>query len=204
MEQRGGLLLGLARIWDATDHAYTYGYAMEELRHGDVNKFLLTFYSSMAYGMTPDTYSAVEGTRITEGLNEGTLPHTYSNTQQLRILRMMLLKEEAGELWIAPGTPRAWFDTREGFSIRNAPTNYGMISYRVLPEPDSKQVRMSIEAPADATIGGLSKVRVRLAVNFGTLQSATIDGKNATVDHDTVVFDGSMLRGKMEITAQYK
>ena len=125
MEQRGGLLLGLARIWDATDHAYTYGYALEQLRHGNVDAFLLTFYGSLAYGMTQDTYSAVEGTRIAEGFNEATLPHTYSNTQQLRMLRMMLVKEEAGELWLAPGTPRAWLDTREGFAIRNAPGHYG-------------------------------------------------------------------------------
>ncbi len=200
MEQRGGLLLGLARIWDATDHAYTYGYAMEKLRHGKVDDFLLTFYSSLAYGMTQDTYSAVEGTRITEGLNEPTLPHTYSNTQQLRMMRMMLVKEEAGELWLAAGTPRAWLNTREGFAISNAPTDYGTISYRVSPEPDSKLVRMSIESPATAP----SKVRARLAANFGRLESATINGNPAHIDHDAVVFDGSMLHGRLEILAHYK
>jgi len=200
MEQRGGLLLGLARIFDTTDHAYTYGYAMEQLRHGNVDAFLLTFYSSLAYGMTRDTYAAVEGTRITEGLNEHTLPHTYSNTQQLRMLRMMLVKEEGSELWLAAGTPRAWLDTRDGFGIRNAPTTYGMISYRVLPEPGSKLVKMSIEA---SPVTAPSKVRVRLASNLGALESATINGKAASIDHDTVVFDGSMLRGKLEIAAHY-
>ena len=168
-----------------------------------MDKFLLTFYGSLAYGMTRDTYSAVEVTRITEGFNEGTLPHTYSNTQQLRMLRMMLVKEEAGELWLAPGTPRAWLDTREGFAIRNAPTNYGTISYRVLPEPASKLVRMSIESSVAGTLRP-SKVRVRLAANLGTLESATINGNAATIDHDTVVFDGSTLRDKLEIITHYK
>ncbi len=201
MENRGGLLLGLARIFESTDHAYTYGYALEQLRHGDVDRFLLTFYGFLAYGMTRDTYSAVEATRIAEGLNEPTLPHTYSNTQQLRMLRMMLVKEEAGELWLAAGTPRAWLDSRQGFAIRNAPTNFGTISYRVLPEPDSKLVRMSI----DSTAGTVpSKVRVRLAENLGALDSATINGKTANIDHDSVVFDGAMLRGKLEIVAHYK
>jgi tetratricopeptide (TPR) repeat protein len=200
MEQRGGLLLGLARIFDQTDHAYTYGYAMEKLRHGKVDDFLLTFYGSLAYGMTQDTYSAVEGTRITEGLNEPTLPHTYSNTQQLRMLRMMLVKEEAGELWLAAGTPRAWLDTREGFAIRDAPTDYGTISYQVFPEPNSKQVRMSIESSGAAP----SRVRARLAANFGTLESATINGTPASIDRDTVIFDGSMLHEKLEILARYK
>ena len=143
-------------------------------------------------------------TRITEGFNEGTLPHTYSNTQQLRMLRMMLVKEEAGELWLAPGTPRAWLDSRDGFALRNAPTNYGTISYRVLPEPASKAVRMSIETSAATGAARPTKVRVRLAANFGALESATINGTTASIDHDAVFFDGSMLRDKLEITAHYK
>ena len=203
MEQRGGLLLGVDRVWDGIDHAYTYGYGMEQLRHGNVDRFLLTFYSSLAYGMTRDTYSAVEVTRITEGYNEGTLPHTYSNTQQLRMLRMMFLKEEPNELWLAPATPRAWLDTRDGFSIRNAPTNYGTISYRVLPEPEAGLVRVSIDAPAGETIRP-SRVRLRLASNLGKLQSATLNGKNIKIDGDTVVLDGASFHGKLEVVASYK
>ncbi len=80
MEQRGGLLLGLDRFGDGVDHAYTYGYALTQLESGDVDKFLLTFYSMLAYGMSRDTYSAVEVTHIAQGINELTLPHTYSNT----------------------------------------------------------------------------------------------------------------------------
>ena len=203
MEQRGGLLLGVDRVWDGIDHAYTYGYGLEQLRHGNVDRFLLTFYSSLAYGMTRDTYSAVEVTRITEGYNEGTLPHTYSNTQQLRMLRMMLLKEEANELWLAPGAPRAWLDTHDGFSIRNAPTNYGTISYRVLPEPEAGTVRVSIDAPTGNAIKP-SRVTLRLASNEGSLQSATLNGKNAEIDGDSVVFDGSLFHDKLEIVAHYQ
>lgn len=44
MEKRGGLLLGLDRLSDGVDHAYTYGYAITQLRNGEVDKFLLTFY----------------------------------------------------------------------------------------------------------------------------------------------------------------
>jgi hypothetical protein len=49
-----------------------------------------------------------------------------------------------------------------------------------------------------------SKVRVRLAANLGTLESATINGKTANIDHDTGVFDEAMLRGKLEVMAHYK
>jgi hypothetical protein len=202
MEQRGGLLLGLSRLWDGgTDHAYTYGYALEQLRHGNVDAFLLTFYSSLAYGMTQDTYSAVEANGITEGFNADTLPHTYSNSQQLRMLRMMLVKEESDELWIGSGVPKAWLDALEGFSLTNGATNYGPLSYRVSPEPAAKLVKVSIDS---SFLSAPSKVRVRLASNFGALESATINGSAAHVEHDAVVFDGSMLRGKLEILARYK
>ncbi len=204
MEQRAGLLLGMDRVWDGIDHAYTYGYALEELRHGDVNKFLLTFYGSLAYGMTRDTYSAVEVTRITEGFNEATLPHTYSNTQQLRMLRMMLVKEEGEELWLAPGAPRAWLDTRDGFAIRNAPTNFGVISYRISPEPKSKLVRASVETTAGAGAATPTKVRLRLAANLGAIASAKINGNSAETEGDFLVFDGELLRGKLEIEVHYK
>ncbi len=202
MEQRGGVLLGLSRLWNGdTDHAYAYGYAMEKLRHGDVDAFLLTFYSSLAYGMTRDTYSAVEANGITEGFKADTLPHTYSNAQQLRMLRMMLVKEEADELWIDSGVPKAWLDAREGISLTKAETDYGTISFHVSPKPESKLVKVSIES---AFRTAPSKVRVRLASNFGTLQSATINGTAARVEGDTVVFDGSVLSGKVEIQAKYQ
>ncbi len=202
MEQRSGLLLGMARIWDEIDHAYTYGYALEFLRHGDVNKFLLTFYGSLAYGMTRDTYSAVEVTRLTEGINESTLPHTYSNTQQLRMLRMMLVKEEGGDLLLAPGTPRAWLDTREGFSIAKAPTEFGEISYRVTPDPEKKIVLLSLDC-GPATVRP-AKVRLRLQSNFGVIESATLNRRSADVEGDKVIFDGSELRGHIEVEARYR
>jgi hypothetical protein len=202
MEQRGGLLLGMGRVWEDIDHAYTYGYALEYLRHGDVNKFLLTFYGFLAYGMTRDTYSAVEGTRITEGFNEGTLPHTYSNTQQLRMLRMMLIKEEGGDLLLAPGTPRAWLDSHDGFSISRAPTEFGEVSYRVAPEPEKKMVHISLKT-VPATLQP-ARVYLRLPSNFGVLESATLNGRTVKVEGDRVVFDGSELRRSIDVEAHYR
>jgi hypothetical protein len=58
---------------------------------------------------------------------------------------------------------------------------------------------MSIETSAAAVPS-----KVRLAANLGTLESATINGKTANIDHDIGVFDGAMLRGKLEIMAHYK
>src|SRR5262249_32263759 len=141
----------------------------------------------------------VEVTRITEGFNEGTLPHTYSNTQQLRMLRMMFVKEEGDELWIAPGTPKAWLDTRDGFSIHNAPTVYGALNYRFSPEPEKKLVHVSMDTNQSGSHP--AKVRLRLASNLGTLESATLNGQTVAVSGDQIVIDGSQWRGVMAVEA---
>ena len=54
--------------------------------------------------MTRDTYSPVEVTMIKTGENHYTLPHLYSCTDQLRLLRNMLVREEGNALWIAQGS----------------------------------------------------------------------------------------------------
>ncbi len=106
LEMRGGLLPGLSRFGNGVAHAYTYRNALAQLRRDDVDRFLLTFYgAAIAYGMSPDTYSSVEVARIPYGINELALPRTYSGTQQLRTLRMMLVKDERNDLWLAFGTP---------------------------------------------------------------------------------------------------
>src|SRR5690606_31490748 len=59
MENRGGLLMGMARFWGGVDHAYTSGYWYDRLMKGEPEKVLLGLYGSLAYGMSRGTYSAV-------------------------------------------------------------------------------------------------------------------------------------------------
>jgi hypothetical protein len=131
LENQGGLTAGVCEFQEGMDHAYTCGYLMNQLRVGEIRKVLLGFWSFMAYGMTRETYSPVEVTLYKTGDNHYTLPHTYSCTQQLRLLRYMLLHEEDGHLVLARGIPSAWLEPSKRIEVTDAPTLFGPVSYRI-------------------------------------------------------------------------
>jgi hypothetical protein len=206
MEQRGGLLLGLDRYADGVDHAYTYGYALTQLRDGNIGKFLLTFYAMLAYGMSRGTYSAVEITHLPLGINELTLPHTYSNTQQLRMLRMMLVREEANDLLLASGTPGAWMEAGDTVSVERAPTRYGLLSYELVGDASGSQIRATIE-PFSAPTGKYPehvKLWIRTPRAGEEPKEVLLNGKPWSSFHDDVIdLPGTLMRQRLQFVARY-
>ncbi|MBN1902719.1 hypothetical protein JW926_15440 [Candidatus Sumerlaeota bacterium] len=146
IETRGGLLLGVCTFKGGIDHAYTYGYWMNCMERGEAEKVILGLYASMAYGMSRETYSAVEVTQIRTGSNEHTLPHLYSNTQQLRILRNMLVREDGNKLILAQAVPRHWLEKGKSVEVRSAPTHFGEVSYRIVVS-DQNSIDVRLEPP---------------------------------------------------------
>ncbi|MBM4061739.1 MAG: hypothetical protein FJ265_11690 [Planctomycetes bacterium] len=130
LESQRGLILGMCEFDGGVDHAYTYGYWLERLRAGEPGRALLGFYGSLAYGMGRDTYCGVEVTKIASGEGTPTTPHLYSTTQQLRLLRMMLLREEGDELWLLGGAPTAWWAEGKELVVEQAPTRFGTVALR--------------------------------------------------------------------------
>ncbi|RIK87891.1 MAG: hypothetical protein DCC67_01320 [Planctomycetota bacterium] len=146
LENRGGLAAGVCEFQEGIDHAYACGYLMNRLRAGEIRKTLLGFWSFMAYGMSRDTYSPVEVTLYKSGDNHYTLPHTYSCTQQLRLLRCLLLDEEDGDLVIARGVPSAWLEPSKRIEAMDAPTLFGPVSFRIETK-DSRTALIRVDPP---------------------------------------------------------
>lgn len=147
LESRGGLTLGVTRFWGGIDHAYAFGYWRHCLERRAPQKAVLALYTSLAYGMSRDTYAAVEVTFIEDGKNFATLPHTYSNTQQLRLLRTMLLSERDDVLRVGWGVPSAWLAGGKRVAIKDAPTFFGAASIVIESAPEADRMRMDIEVP---------------------------------------------------------
>lgn len=186
IEKRGGLIAGVCEFQGGIDHAYTYGYLMNALSHDDVRKVLLGFWSMMAFGMTRDTYSPVEITQITTGENHFTLPHLYSCTDQLRLLRNLLLREEGDVLWLGKSIPRAWLEAGKHVGVDAAPSEFGDVSYRIDSEADGS-MRVRIDPP---TRRPPSEIRLRLRPPSGR-PIASVDstpGVTFNVSGETVVF----------------
>jgi hypothetical protein len=60
MEQRGGLLAGLARFYRGVDHIYGFAYPLQLHDRGDRRKFLATVYSVLAHGNSRDSFTSPE------------------------------------------------------------------------------------------------------------------------------------------------
>lgn len=144
LELRGGLVAGVSQFHLMGDHAYAYGYWIISLERDDVKRAILGLYGSLAYGMSRDTYAAVECTMIRTGENYWMLPHTYSNTQQLRLLRNLLVREAGDTLWLGQAIPRHWLEAGKRVAVNEAPTTFGPVSYSICASADgSMQVQLS-------------------------------------------------------------
>ena len=101
----------------------------------------------MAYGMSRTTYSGVECTRIETGANARTLPHLRSGTQQLRLLRMMLVREEGERLILAQAAPQHWLKQGQRVEVQDAPTMFGPVSYTIQSAVDQGRVTVQLTPP---------------------------------------------------------
>jgi hypothetical protein len=147
LEQRGGLILGMCEFDGGVDHAYTYGYWLNCLGRNDIRRVLLGFYGTLAYGMGRDTYCGVEVTKLLTGEPTPTMPHLYSGTQQLRLLRMMLLREDGDDLIIGQAIPRPWLAAGQHVTVKNAPTRFGPVSFTIETSADEKRVTVQLDPP---------------------------------------------------------
>ena len=166
------------------DHAYTYGYWLNCLQRDDVKRAILGLHGSLAYGMSRDTYSAVECTSIRTGENYWMLPHTYSNTQQLRLLRNMLVREDGETLWLGQAIPRDWLVAGKRVAVNEAPTTFGPVSYAIEPSTNgSMRVQLSppmCNAPKEIAIR-LRDPKQRKIARVKTTGAAKVKFKNETV-----------------------
>jgi hypothetical protein len=110
--------------------------------------------------MTRETYSSVEVTWVAKGDNMHTLPHLYSNTQQLRLLRNMLLREVGDDLMIGQAIPRHWLGPGKRIDVMRAPTSFGPTSFTIGSEADKGRLTVLIEPPDRKTPRSI-KVRLR-------------------------------------------
>ena len=182
MEKRGGLLAGVCDFMEGIDHAYTFGYLVNKLRQDDIRPVLLGFWGFLAFGMTRDTYSPVEVSMIETGDNNLTLPHSYSCTMQLRLLRNMLVLEEGDTLWLARAAPEEWLRPGRSIAVNSAPTTLGTVSCRISRLADGI-ARVSVAPPKNAD---LKHIKIRLRVPGGPPIAAVTGADSVRFSGDTI------------------
>lgn len=157
------------------DHAFTYGYWINCMELDKIDRVLEGFYGTMAYGMSRDTWAGVETTNMFTGANMLTLPHLRSGTQQLRLLRNMLVREQGNKLILAQSVPQHWLEHGKQVQVENAPTLFGKVSYTIDSLVDDDRIRVQIDLPTREKAPGAIKLYLRHPHNE-EIKAVTVNG----------------------------
>jgi len=119
--------------------SYGHGYGL--LQHDRRREFLLELWSLCAHQYTRGSWTAPETRRIDPALPAA----GYAVPAQLAVpmlVKWMLVFEDPLDevLWLGRGVPDTWLEV--GFEVRNAPTRWGPVSYRV------ERGEWTVDAPA--------------------------------------------------------
>jgi hypothetical protein len=82
------------------------------------------------------------------GRNASTLPHLRSGTQQLRLLRNMLVREDGDRLLLAQAAPQHWLADRKQLAVREAPTVFGKVSYTIDSHVAQGRITVKLDPPS--------------------------------------------------------
>ena len=160
----------------------------------------LTVYGQLAAGMTENTFVSGEGATIAPvpGQADRSMylpPNSTSNASFLEGLRLLLVHETATGLELGYGTPRWWLGRGRRIVVRDAPTVFGRVSYRLAARPGAVDVNLT--PPAAGTLS----LRLRLPAGE-RLGPVTLNGRPfARVDRATATLDLTGLREPVVLTA---
>ncbi|MBM4030988.1 MAG: hypothetical protein FJ291_04290 [Planctomycetes bacterium] len=72
----------------------------------------------------------------------------YEESCFLERLRMLLVMEEAENLWLARATPRAWLEQGKRIAVKNAPTHFGPVDYELVSDAANGRIAATVKLPS--------------------------------------------------------
>jgi hypothetical protein len=120
--------------------------------------------------------------------------------QQLKLLRVMLLREEDNSLLIGDAVPRAWLEDGKVVSMDKAPTRFGEASFTIASHVGSGNIEIALTPP---TRQSPDRIRIRLRHPDGApIRSVTVDGRrHSRFTRETIEL--REVRKPVEIRASY-
>jgi hypothetical protein len=220
MNKHGSRLLGLVRAGayslyrvpkyprSGIDQVYGLNMARFLADNDRPDQLVLSLYGMLGAAMTPDTF--VSGEAASVAPVRGALyrsmylpPNGASNAAFLETLRLMLVHETRnlsggpGGLELAFSTPRPWLGKGKAIEVRDAPTSFGAVSFRL--ERTARTVQGWVEVP---TRRHARTLRLRVRLPHGTrISSVQVDGRRwRRYDAGTGTIDLTGRRGMVELS----
>ena len=108
----------------------------------DVKPFIRSYFNTMASLLSTEDLSFWEHFHNTGAWNK-----THETGWFLVQTRTMYVTERGSELWLAPFVPNYWLDNGETIAVKNAPTKFGAVSYRITSEIGKGWIEAEIDPP---------------------------------------------------------
>jgi hypothetical protein len=123
---------------------YYLGYPDVYLQRDQVANFLRAFFNTLASISDNQNLSFQEAL---EG-NGGQPQKTHEEARFIQQLRMMLIMEMQGDLFLARGTPRSWLEDGEHISVEDAPSHFGDLSFRIQSFANQNRIEATVHSPS--------------------------------------------------------
>jgi hypothetical protein len=167
-EQNGGIFLGMVRsggaqfnFWTGEDRVnplYGTRYTLDTLRRDDPERALVSFYGTLAQGLTRNTFVGGEGSTLDPVDDGGRFfycpPNSAANAHVLSMLRSMLVQDLDADddgrpetLRLLFGTSRRWLEDGKTIAVERAPTAFGEVSVRIASRLAAGEVVAEVVLP---------------------------------------------------------
>jgi len=156
-----------------SEDIYHYGWVVR----GEVEKALLTFYSTLAFGVDKDTLGAVERFSL---YDRRYAPFFIDSSGGMRIcdmIRRTLFLERDSELRLLAAVPRRWLEAGKKIVVENAPTYFGTMNLKVESQVEQQNIVADLDLQVERA-GQLPKIRLRLPhPDRLSMKQVTVNGK---------------------------
>jgi hypothetical protein len=167
-EQNGGICMGMVRSGGAQFNFWTgdqrvnplYGtrYALDTLRRDDPERALVSFYGTLAQGLTRHTFVGGEGSTLEPVDAEGRFfycpPNSAASAHVLSMLRHLLVQDwdedddgKPDTLRLLHATSRRWLEDGKRIRVTRAPTAFGEVSVDVESRLGAGEVIARVSLP---------------------------------------------------------
>jgi len=113
-------------------------YAMRD----DVKPFIRSYFNSLASLLSTENLSLWE-----HFANQGAYNKTHETGYFLQQTRSMLVMERGEDLWLAPLVTNNWLKDGMSIVVRDAPTRFGKVGYRITSSAKRGFIQAEIEPP---------------------------------------------------------
>ena len=179
-------------------------YHQAWVTRGEVEKALLSFYSTLAFGVDKEALGAIERFMLYDRRYAPFYMDSSGGMRICKMLRRTLLTERDAELFLLPAAPRHWLEQGKSIRVVDMPTYFGGIDFSAISQVQQGTVAVDLTLRVERP-DRLKKVWLRVPhPSRQPMQGVTINGRawsGFQPENETVQLNPAP--GRSEIVVQY-